>query len=233
MTWPSLRRSATHPLQVLVSGRVLDPLAIDAVPQGPLTVQLTVTEVGSGERQNLPLRERVQPDGTFAVFGRPEAIFPRLAQQTYQLRLDASAPNYQRSAFEFTVGARLDQPQLITRTLPLTDIPPLSVHLFSASLPRTDIVLSLRRQAVRLRGRVLQCSDPSQGVAVATLTLTGGPSTVTDTQGNFEFPTPLPLERSVTLTTAATGFETALIEYDLDYRQPINSTLINLMPESE
>jgi hypothetical protein len=227
-------RSATLPLQVLISGRVQDSLAPGEAPRSPLAVRLLEIDPVTSESKDYSLKVKVCPDGTFAIFGISETAFPKLDEKTYRLRLEASAPNYETETFDFDIGPITRQPELVTRSVPFPKIPDIQVRLFTSNdLPLPDISLSLQRKAVRLRGRVIEQNNLSQGVENATVSVADGPNTVTDADGKFELPTPMPVQASITITASATGFDDKTFDYELNYNQPINSLLISLTPASE
>ena len=226
MSLPTTRRSGTLAAQALISGSVVDSLTSEP-PRGALTVRLLDRDTGG----TYPLAGRVLPDGTFAFYGPPEAAFPRLAMQTYHLRVEASAAHYQPDSLDFDLGPAGGQPALVTRSIPTPGIDDAQVLLFTGDgLPRSDINLSLDRDAVRLKGRVLVSDDPPTGVANAQLTLNPptGPSTTADAEGCFVFPSPLPVALSLTIRITAAGFEPAEITYEPDYTQPLNVLTVPL-----
>ena len=265
MSLPPIVRSATLPLQVLISGRAQDSLTPGEGPRSSLTVRLLELEPPTSEsvdypygynneearaiggelldpeieptdrmvKGEFPLRVNVGSDGTFAIFGVPETAFPRIAEKTYHLRLEASAPNYEPETFDFDIGPIAGQPELVARSIPLPEVPDTHVKLFTRDLPRSNIPLSLQRKAVRLRGRVIELNDLSQGVEKATVSVEGGSSTVTGRDGKFEFPDPMPVQASIAITVSATDFDNKTFEYELNYNQPINSLLISLTPATE
>ena len=226
MNLPPTTRSVTLALQSLISGRVEDGLT-NGVPYGALTVRLIDLDTG----QDYPLPGRVLPDGTFSFYGLPETAFPRLAEQTYHLRVEAGAPNYQPGTLDFDLGPVAGQPAPVARPVPIDGIPDINVPLFTAGgLPHAGITLVLDRNAVRLRGQVHVSDDPTQFVAGASLEL--NPPSITTAlaggEGRFEFPDPLPVMESVTLQVMAPLFETANLTYEPDYSQPINDIQIGL-----
>jgi hypothetical protein len=226
MSLPMTTRSGTLPVQALISGRVEDSLTSGA-PRGALTVRLLDRDTGA----EYPLAGRVLANGTFAFYGLPETAFPRLSVQTYHLRVEASAANYQADGVDLDLGPAAGQPALVTRPIPTPGIDDAQVQLFTGGgLPRTDLALSLDRNAVRLKGQVLVSDDPTTGVANAQLTQNppGGPSTTADADGNFEFPSPLPVVPSLTIQITAAGFEPSTITYEPDYTQPLNELTIPL-----
>lgn len=228
MSLPPTARSTTLAFQVLVSGSVQDNLTGNA-PRGALTVRLIDRDTGD----DYPLMGRVLPDGTFAFYGSPETAFPRLAEQTYRLRVEASVPNYQPDAFEFDLGPVAGQPELVTRPVPINGIADMQVQLFTGGgLPYTvDDTLTLDRNPVRLRGRVLVSDDPTEGVENASLEVVDPAdslSTTADAEGYFEFPDPLSVALSVQIVVTAAGFEPTTLTYEPDYSRPVNSLLIGL-----
>ncbi|MDJ0573722.1 MAG: hypothetical protein QNJ65_00965 [Xenococcaceae cyanobacterium MO_234.B1] len=260
MSLPPIVRSATLPLQVLISGRVQDSLTPGEAPRSSLTVRLLEIEPSISESEDypygynyeearaiggelldpeiettdrmvkggFPLRVNVRPDGTFAIFGVPETAFPGIAEKTYHLRLEASAPNYEPATFDFDVGPITGQPELVARSIPLPEVPDTTVKLFTRDLPRSNISLFLRRSAVRLRGRVIELNNLSQGIENATVSVANGPSATTGSDGKFEFSTPMPVKASIAITVSATYFDNKTFEYELNYNQTINSLLISL-----
>lgn len=264
MSLPPIVRSATLPLQVLISGRVQDSLTPGEAPRSSLTVRLLELEPPTSEsvdypygynneearaiggelldpeieptdrmvKEEFPLRVNVGSNGIFAIFGVPETAFPRIAEKTYHLRLEASAPNYEPETFDFDIGPAR-QPELVVRSIPLPEVPDTHVKIFTRDLPRSNIPISLQRKAVRLRGRVIELNDLSQGVDNATLSVTDGPSAVTGSDGKFEFSEPMPVQESIAITVSATDFDNKTFEYELNYNQPINSLLISLTPATE
>ena len=206
MSLPPIVRSVTLPLQVLISGRVEDSLTPGEAPRSSLRVRLLEIDSVTSESEDYPLRVNVGSDGTFAVFGVPETAFPRLDETTYHLRLEASAPNYEPATSDFDIDPIAGQPELGTRSVPLPGISDMAVKLFTSGLPLTNIALSLQRKAVRLRGRVIELNDLSQGVENATVSVEGSSSTVTGSDGKFEFPDPMPVQASIAITVSATDF---------------------------
>jgi len=231
----NLVRSATLPLQVLISGSVQDSLTPGEAPRSPLTVRLLEIDPVTSESKDYPIKVSVCPNGTFAFFGVPEIAFPGLDEKTYRLRLEASAPNYETAISDVIgIGPIAGQPELVTRSVPFPGILDIQVRLFTSDdLPLTNISLSLQRKAVRLRGRVIEQNDLSQGVENATVSVAGGPNTVTDPNGKFELPTPMPIQASIAITASATGFDDKTFDYELNYNQPINSLLISLIRTPE
>ena len=232
MSLPPIVRSATLPLQVLISGRVEDSLTPGEVPRSSLTVRLLELDPLTSESEDYPLKVNVRPDGTFAVFGVPEIAFPGIDQKKYNLRLEASAPNYESATFDLKIGPIAGQPKLVSRSIPLPEVPDTHVKLFPRDLPRTNISLSLRRKAVRLQGRVIELNNLAKGVGSAKLSVTGVPSTVTDSDGKFEFSKPMPVKTSISITVSATNFDSKTFKYELNYNQPTNSLLISLTRSS-
>ena len=229
MSLPPIVRSATLSLQVLISGRVEDSLTPGEAPRSPLAVRLLEIDPVTSKSEDYPLKVKVCPDGTFAVFGVPETAFPKLDEKTYRLQLEASAPNYETTTSDvINIGPIAGQAELVARSIPLPEVPDTHVKLFTRDLPRSNIPLSLQRKAVRLRGRVIELNDLSQGVDNATLSVTDGPSAVTDSDGKFEFSDPMPVKASISITVSATDFDNKIFEYELNYNQPINSLLISL-----
>lgn len=243
MTLPSLNRSATLSTQVILSGKVEDGLVPGESPRSGLQVKLLVVEPDT-EPKDYPLGGKVRPDGCFAFFGVPDRAFPQLADRTYALQIEASAPNFETAIFNFNLGAIANQPQRVRRSLPdALSLPDMEVVLFTdpvatppgdpaiiTRLPMTDIRLTLSRHPVRLQGQILNPDD--QGIAGATIVIDGRDSTSTHSDGRFVLPDPLPLALSLTVTVSAPGFTEKLFTYEPDYRQPINSLLIRLIPDS-
>ena len=226
MSLPRLRRSTTLAYQALVTGRVLDSLT-NAPPLGGLEVRLLDQDTD----RDYPLAKRVHADGSFAFYGTPDLAFPRLETQTYRLRLEAHAPRYQMTNLEFEVGPLPGQPEEVSRTIPLAGVEDMRVRLFTAAaLPQTDLALSLNREPVTLIGRILVSDNPTAGVGGAMLTVTAppGPSTTTNTEGQYAFPSALPVTLAVQIEVQATGFESEVITYEPDYTRPENVLLIGL-----
>jgi hypothetical protein len=215
-------RSSMITLQSLVSGRVRDGL-LGGAPRAPVTVRLLDRDTGDEQ----PLRRRVLEDGTFTFYGTPEHEFPLVETTEYRLRVEASAERYASDSFDFEVGPAPGQPALATRDVPREG--PAQVRLFTlAQFPRRGIDLTLDPVAVRLRGRVAVSDDPTTGVGSANVQIQGGPATAADTQGRFEFTDPLPVATSIDLEVSATGFDTAQIEFEPDFREPTNSVVVPL-----
>lgn len=227
------KRSGTFTLQVLLSGHIQDALSGGA-PKGRLVVRL----IDPLTKDDYPLYGRVRSDGTFAFFGVPETAFPLISHQSYHLQLEASAPNYQSKTLEIEVKQMADQPQPVTYSIPLQNVEPMQVRLFTDKnpdgLPKAGILLGLDRTQVRLHGRVVDASKPTTGLVNTNLQLNtpSGLSTTTDAQGNFKFPDPLPPVLSVDIKVSAPSFNNVTRTYDLDYTQPVNSLLIELKKPS-
>ncbi|MCA1994891.1 MAG: carboxypeptidase-like regulatory domain-containing protein [Coleofasciculus sp. S288] len=244
MSLPALVRSTTLPLQVLLSGRVEDSLKPGEPPRGALTIQLVEIDAVTSESRDVSLGKRIQADGTFAFFGLPETAFSRIAEQTYQMRLEVSVPNYQPGRFNFNLGAIPGQPERVNRVISLEGVPVTQVWLFTregtpsagdppmvTTLPLTNVLIQLQRNPVRLQGRVIDLNNPLQGIENATVAVTDGANTTTNHQGDFEFPEPMPLRESLQISVSAPNFDAKTLDrYELDYTQPINSVRISLRP---
>jgi hypothetical protein len=228
MTLPKTIRSITLARQAIISGRVLDGLT-GVVPLGRITVRLLDRDTGD----EFPLRGTVLADGHFAFHAAPEKAFPGLAERTYHLRVEASAPRYTLDGFDFDVGPVADQPAEVVVSVPTPGIQDLNVRLFTAGgLPRTGISLTLDRDGVHLEGRVVVSSNPGVGVANATVQQNppAGPSTTTGSEGFFAFAAPLPIVLSLQLRISAASFENTMMTYELDYTRPTNQVTIPLKP---
>lgn len=221
-------RSITLACQAVVSGRVLDSLT-GAAPRGILLVRLIDRDTGKA----YSLLQTILSDGSFAFHAAPERVFPRLAVQTYHLRVEAGASSYTPDAFDFDVGPVAGQPATVSVPEPTPGIGALHVRLFTGGgLPHTGINLSLDRQAVRLLGRVVVSTDPTAGVPGATIQQNppGGDSTTADSGGFFAFSSPLPVVLSLQLRVSVTGFENTTMTYEPDYTRPTNQVTILLKP---
>ncbi len=228
MTLPKTVRSGTLARQAIISGNVQDGLT-GAVPLGRITVRLLDRDTGD----EYPLRGTVLAYGHFAFHATPEKAFPGLAERTYHLRVEASAPRYTSDGFDFDIGPVADQPAEVVVPVPTPGIPDLNVRLFTAGgLPRTGISLTLDRESVRLEGRVVVSTDPDAGVANATVQQNppGGPSTTTGSEGFFAFVDPLPIVLSLQLRISAASFENTIMTYEVDYTRPVNRVTILLKP---
>ena len=227
MTFPATSRSTTLVKQVLISGSVRDMLT-NGPPLGQLSVQL----IDRGTGDAYPLPGRVHFDGRFAFYGSPETAFPLLDQQTYHLRIEASAPNYQPVSHEFDVAQVAGQPDLVSRPVPVETIPDIQVRLFTTNLPVSNITLDISRTPVTLRGRVHVFGDPTTGVDNAFVAVIGETGTLGDSEGYFELPNPLPLEVSMEIMAVAVGHEFERITFEPDYSKPVNYISIGLRPRS-
>lgn len=226
--WPKTVRSITLASQAIISGSVQDGLT-GAAPLGHTAVRLLDRDTG----EEYPMRGTVLADGHFAFFAMPERAFPQLVDRTYHLRVQATALRYSTDAFDFDIGPIVDQPTVVTVQVPTPGVPDLSVRLFTAGgLPQTGISLTLDRVAVRLEGRVIVSTNPSLGVANATVQQDPptGPSTTTGSDGSFAFVAPLPIALSLQVRISAASFENAIMTLEPDYTRPVNQVTIPLKP---
>lgn len=232
MNLPQLIRSATLPLQVLISGSIQDSLTPGESPRSPVSVELYEINPVTGKRTECSLKVKVFANGAFSFFGVPETAFPRLGEKEYDLQLEASAPNYETRIFDFNIGPINGQPELVARPIPFPEIPDVQIKLLTSNnLPRTNISLSMNRKAVRLRGQVIEQNNLSQGVKDATVSVASGSNSITaftDRNGKYEFSALMPVRTSILITASATGFDSKTFEYELNYNQPSNSLLISL-----
>jgi hypothetical protein len=182
----------------------------------------------TAEYQDYPLSSRVRSDGTFAFFGVPDLAFPHLAEHAYQLHIDVSGSHYLPLTHQIELGPTVDQPQTVSRSIPIEGLEPMRPRLFTHDLPRTGIVLRLDRRAVRLKGRVLDASAPETGVGGAELKVSADLSAITDQEGFFEFSSPMPLELAIVISVSALGFIEERLEFELDYNQPVNEFIFSL-----
>lgn len=227
-TLPATARSISLARQAIISGSVQDSLTGEA-PRGILSVRLI--DLDSGD--DYPLAGKVLADGSFAFYAAPEKAFPRLAEQTYHLHVEANAPRYTSASFDFDVGPVAGQPAMVSVPVPTSGMDDIQVLLFTGGgLPRTDLSLTLDREAVRLEGRVVVSTDPAAGVPNATVQQNppGGDSTTTDADGYFVFPNPLPVVLSLQLRASATDFEDSTLAFEPDYTRPTNQITVPLKP---
>lgn len=217
-----LARSVILVRQVLVSGQVRDALTPERSPRGALRVRLLDRDSGAA----YPLAGKVGSDGSYAFFGAPDTAFPLLASRPYRLRVEASAPGYVAASSDFDLAQTAGQPATVVYTPLYQPAAPTPVHLFTAALPRR-IDLTLSRDAVRLRGRVVRADNPAAGVSGAQVAA-GAHTATTDAQGSFLLAGPLPVALSVPVTASAPGFASRVIDYEPDFTQPVN-TLVILM----
>lgn len=234
MTTPApTARSATVATQVLISGIVQDSLT-GGPPLSTPIIQL-VHLINDTERQ-YPLPVRVRPDGTFAFYGSPVTAFPLIAQQEYHFRVEASANNYAPAEFDLNIAQMPDQPELVTRPVPVEGISDMQVRLFTGGglvvgeLPVNNITLGLDRNPVLLRGRIHEADDPSSGIAGAQISVVGGIQAQTDGNGEFTFQEPLPVQLSIEMAAAAVDFVGVTFNYEPNYTQPINYLIVGLKP---
>lgn len=130
MSLPPIIRSATWLLQALIYGRITDRLT-NLAPTGIVKLRLIDTDAN----RDYPLKSRIFPSGDFVFYGQPEQAFPRIG--IYHLKLQVSAPNYQTQEHIITIERKADQPALVTRSIPLENIPDMQVRLFTAGdLPK-------------------------------------------------------------------------------------------------
>ena len=137
---PSIRRSATLSLQALISGRVEDSVTHTA-PLTPVTVRLIDSDIN----EPYPLFQRILPNGQFVFYGKPETAFPRLATKPYNLRVEASAVNYQVAApHNIHLTATSGQPALVSVLTPTPGLGGIPVRSFTGGgLPIENILFSL------------------------------------------------------------------------------------------
>ena len=140
---------------------------------------------------------------------------------------------YTSASFDFDVGPVAGQPATVSVPVPTSGLDDMQVLLFTGGgLPRTDLSLTLDREAVRLEGRVVVSTDPAAGVPNATVQQNppGGDSTTTDAGGYFVFPNPLPVVLSLQLRASATDFEDSTLAFEPDYTRPTNQITVPLKP---
>jgi hypothetical protein len=227
MSIPRTVRSSTLVTQALISGVVRDRLT-GGPPRMPVDVRLTDRDAG----EDFPLQKRVFEDGRFAFYGQPEQAFPLLAQETYQLRLLASASNYGSATLDIDIGPEPDQPALVSVTVEHDGIEDMQVRLFTGvGLPQRELVLEIDRTPVEITGRIHESQEHAEPVPGALVSV-ADISAESDTDGRFHLPNPLPVVQSVEVQVTADGFEPAVFDYEPDYTRPVNFLQIALVRES-
>ena len=227
MSIPRMVRSSTQVAQALISGEVRDSL-IGGPPRMPVDVRLIDRNTGD----ELPLRKRVFQDGRFAFYGQPERSFPLLAQETYELRVLASASNYSTASLDIDIGPESNQPALVSVSVAHEGVDDMQVRLFTGTgLPQRELVLELERTPVELTGRIHEAHDHSEPVADALISVTDI-LTESGVDGRFRLPDPLPAAQSVEVQVIADGFEPAVFDYEPDYTRLVNFLQIALVRES-
>lgn len=202
---------------VFVTGRVLH--------QGtgePIVGEIKITA------QEGPVSSKVLSDGTFALSGDLEILFPNLATQSYQLHLNVHADSEQ-----FRAGS-IDQPELVT--IPSTIPSGPSFDPDPPTTPRALVVVPtilLPADPVNIRGRVVNAQSPDTSIFGARIeVLQNGvvtDSTTTAADGRYRFDE-IGVQAPAQIQCSATGFRIQPRILLIDFGKLLNEEYFRLEP---
>ena len=174
-----------------------------------------------------PIIGKVRDDGTFALSGYLQFLFPDLASQPYQLTLTirAVSAQYRAGSVELTLP-----PQTIPAGANFDPLPPATVP--TALIDYGTVVLPA--DPLIIRGRVVEAEDPSTPIAGATVEILHGgppvPAVTTGADGRYRF-NPLVLTAPTEIRCAEpVRFRTITRNLLLDYGQLVNEENFRLPP---
>jgi hypothetical protein len=164
-----------------------------------------------------PVADKLFADGTFAVSGRPELLFPNLALQDHELHL-----NIRVDSAQFRAGF-VEQTKVVPIPMGSTFASPISVD-----------TIDLPADPVNIRGQVVEAANPERLIADATIeVLHSGPvipPVTTDAEGRYRFD-------EITVTAPAQircakpiNFKTATRALLIDFGKLVNEEYFHLAP---
>lgn len=156
-----------------------------------------------------PIIASVRPDGSFAISGRPDLLFPNLATQNYAFEIELTA-----SSAQFREGS-----STISTTVNLTTGEDFSPPLDAGTL-------EFPADPVYIRGTVTNGAEPFGAILGATVELYQNgalqDSAVTDAEGAYAFNAvvvPAPAELRCAAATYTSQTRTLLLDYGLAVNQ--------------
>lgn len=161
--------------------------------------------------------DKLLPDGTFVVSGQPSYLFPSLSSQPFDLNLTihVDSPQYRQRAVE-------------------QSIPALTIPAGTTFEPLLDVgTIELPADPVNIRGRVTDATDPTVGIAGATVDVSRGGvvtnTTTTSADGRYRFDE-IAVRAPAELRCAAAGFVTETRPLLPDFGRLVNEEYFRLAP---
>lgn len=155
-------------------------------------------------------------DGTFAVSGRPDVLFPQLSQHAYQLNLEIHADSAQ-----FIQGK-------VNKSLTVT-IP----KGLSFDLPINVGVVLLAADPATIRGRVVKAKDPATSLGGALLEVLQSSivtnSTMTSADGRYRFDA-ITVLAPAEIRCSLAGYKTQKRTLLIDFGKSVNEEYFRLAP---
>ena len=172
-----------------------------------------------------PVVGRVLEDGTFALSGYLNFLFPNLAAQNYQLTLTISltSPQYRSGRFERTLA-----PVVVPLGSDFDPAPP------AAPDPLVNFgTIILAADPVNIRGRVVEAANPGTPVGGASVeVLHAGPpiaAAAADASGRYRFDD-IGVTAPAQIRCSAPTFKTITRDLLLDFGRLINEENFRLSP---
>ncbi|MDO8127717.1 MAG: carboxypeptidase-like regulatory domain-containing protein [Candidatus Brocadiales bacterium] len=172
-----------------------------------------------------PVVCKILEDGTFVLSGDLRLLFPKLADQAYQLSLRIRAESEQ-----FSKGFIEEQlPVMIPR---YSNFDPDSN--VASDPPIYAGTIRLSADTVNIRGRVVKAKDPDTGIQNATVKVlhSGGttPSAQTDAKGRYRIDNIPNFQAPAEIECSATGLETEKRKLLIDFGKLVNEENFRLAP---
>jgi hypothetical protein len=142
--------------------------------------------------------DKVLVDGTFAISGDLEQLFPKLSSQSYPLTLTirADSAQFRQGFVEYSflatipAGSNFD-PKPPTPPDPLIDVGTIRLPVAPAVDPTADPIVFQENMQVNIRGLVVRAKDPDIPINGATVSILQSSvvthSTTTTPQGRYRF----------------------------------------------
>jgi Carboxypeptidase regulatory-like domain len=196
---------------VLVRGRILH--------QGTQQPIIGVVEIKpQSEAQQGWVTSKLFPDGTFVVSGRPEVLFPNLANRGYILNLiiQVKSPQFSQDKVDLPLSVPINPGFTFDNPIDANDGK-------SVDLPA---------EPVTIRGRVVKAKDPDIPIANATIEVISGTppgtiSTATDINGRYSL-TEAKVLAPAEIRCSAAGFKPQQRILLLDFSKVINEESFRL-----
>lgn len=185
--------------------------------------------------------DKVLADGTFAVSGDLEKLFPKLSLQSYQLTLKiwADSAQFRQGFVEYTfskvisMGSNFDPEPPILLDLPI-DVGMIRLPVDPAIDPTANSVVFQENLQVNIRGRVVRATDPDIPINGATVKVIQSSvvthSAVTNTDGRYRFDNII-VRSPAKIECSAPGFQSQNPRIlQIDFGKLINEEYFRLAP---
>jgi hypothetical protein len=185
--------------------------------------------------------DKMLADGTFAVSGDLEQLFPKLSSQSYPLTLTirADSAQFRQNFVEYSflvtipVGSNFD-PKPPALPSPLINVGTIRLPVDPAVDPTANPVVFQENMQVNIRGRVVPAKDPDIPINGAVVSILQSSvvthSTTTNAQGSYRFDNII-VKAPAQIKCSASGFVSQNPRIlQVDFSKSINEEYFRLAP---